>query len=198
MVINEEILYSMGAEIKKFSPTELIFREGDLPSFYFQIIKGEVKLNSYNEEGKELIQNILGNGQCIGESLLFMDKPSPMNAIALNHCTILKLSKFDFFRLLKYYPDICMDINKCISQRLYFKLIMAQTIHSQNPAAKLKVLLDYLKSFQKEKKAFSFQIPLTRQQIASLTGICVETAIRTIKSMERDHMLKIINQKIMY
>ncbi|WP_228459647.1 helix-turn-helix domain-containing protein [Chryseobacterium bernardetii] len=41
-------------------------------------------------------------------------------------------------------------------------------------------------------------IPLTRQQMASLTGLCVETAIRTIKHMEKEKILKIENRKILY
>ncbi|WP_419870868.1 Crp/Fnr family transcriptional regulator [Chryseobacterium sp. CT-SW4] len=198
MIINEEILHSMGAEIKEYFPSEIIFNEGDQPSFYFQIVTGKVKLNSYNEEGKELIQNILDEGQSIGESLLFMDRPSPMNAITLTNCRVLRLSKSDFFTLLQCYPQICMDMNKCLSQRLYFKLIMTQNIQTQNPAVKIKALLDYLKSFQHKKEPYSFQIPLTRQQLASIIGICVETAIRTIKTMERDHVLRIENRKIMY
>ncbi len=58
--------------------------------------------------------------------------------------------------------------------------------------------MDYLKSFEIEKSPFSFQIPLTRQQMASLTGLCVETTIRTIKAMERNNMVKICNRKILY
>lgn len=58
MVIDENILISAGAETRHYSPSETIFFEGDIPNYYYQIIKGEIKLNNYNEEGKEFIQNI--------------------------------------------------------------------------------------------------------------------------------------------
>jgi CRP-like cAMP-binding protein len=58
--------------------------------------------------------------------------------------------------------------------------------------------MDYLKSFQKEQAPYSFLVPLTRQQMAGLTGLCVETAIRTIKVMERNKILKIKDRKILY
>ncbi|MDV3508388.1 hypothetical protein CMU89_00875 [Elizabethkingia anophelis] len=58
--------------------------------------------------------------------------------------------------------------------------------------------MDYYKSFEKNKKPFSFPIPLTRQQMANFTGLCVETVIRTLKKMEIDNLLKIHNSKIMY
>lgn len=198
MVIKEEILHSVGAITRKYKPSEIIFSEGDVPNFYYQIIEGDVKLNNYNDDGKEVIQTLLEDGQSIGESLLFMDKLYPMNAIALSHCSVLRLPKKVFLDLMKLYPDICLEMNRVLSQRLYFKLIMTQNMSSQNPTAKLKVLMDYLKSFQKEQSPYSFMIPLTRQQMASLTGLCVETAIRTIKGMERDKIVRIENRKILY
>lgn len=198
MIIKEELLHSVGATIKQYKPAEIIFSEGDPPNYYYQIITGEVKLNNYNDEGKEIIQTLLEDGQCIGESLLFMDKLYPINAIALTHCRVLRLPKSNFFELLKMYPDICFDMNRLLSQRLYFKIIMAQNLCTQSPMAKLKVLMDYLKSSQKDQAPYSFMIPLTRQQMASLTGLCVETAIRTIKTMERNKILQIKDRKILY
>lgn len=198
MVINEDILYSVGASIKTYEPSEVIFSEGDSPNYYYQIISGEAKQNNYNDEGKEVIQIILEDGQSIGESLLFMDRPYPYNAVAIKRCSIIKLSKYIFFDLLKLNPEICLDMNKLLAQRLYFKLLMAQNISSKNPSAKLKTLMDYLKSFETEQSQYSFTVPLTRQQMAGLTGLCVETAIRTIKIMEKDKVLMIRNRKILY
>lgn len=193
MVIDEDILYSMGAIIKTYSPSESIFNEGDLPSYYYQIVDGDVKLNNYNEEGKEIIQSLMGNGQSIGESLLFMDKVYPINAVAITSSKILRLSKVTFLNILKLYPEICFDLFECISQRLYFKLIMAQNLCTQDPAQKLISLMDYLKSSEKEQSPYSFQVPLTRQQMASITGLCVETVIRSLKKMEKDNRVQIEN-----
>ncbi|MEY8760138.1 Crp/Fnr family transcriptional regulator [Chryseobacterium tongliaoense] len=198
MVISEKILFSTGGIIGEYNPSEIIFSEGDLPHFYYQIIEGEVKLNNYNEEGKESIQGLLTDGQSIGESLLFTDNLYPFNAVSLSHCKIIKLSKHLFIGLLKQHPEICFDINKFLSQRLYFKHVMAQNISSQNPANKLKTLLDYFKSQQSENKPYSFLVPLTRQQMANFTGLCVETVIRALKKMEQNNLLQIENRKILY
>lgn len=198
MVISEKILYSMGGSIGNYSPSEIIFSEGDSPNFYYQIIEGEVKLNNYNEEGRESIQNLLSEGQSIGESLLFMDNLYPFNAVSLTSCKVIRLSKSLFLELLKLYPEVCFDMNKFLSQGLYFKHIMAQNISTQNPTNKLKTLLDYLKSLQIENRPYSFLVPLTRQQLADLTGLCAETVIRALKKMEKSNMLQIENRKIMY
>lgn len=198
MVIDENILISAGAEMRHYTPTETIFCEGDIPTYYYQISKGEVKLNNYNEEGKEFIQNILFKGESCGESILFIEKPYPMNAEAITECTVLRLHKSIFFNLLQESPELWLEVSSFLSQRLYYKFIMMQSLSSQNPSIRLRGLMDYLKSFQKDLSPYSFLIPLTRQQMASLTGLCVETAIRTIKHMERDKILRIENRKILY
>lgn len=198
MVISENLLYAMGANIKDYSPSETIFNEGDVPHYYYQIITGEVKLNNYNEEGKEFIQNILSEGQSCGESLLFTNKTYPMNAVTLTHCSILKLSKTNFLKLLDTHPELYLNICRFLSERLYYKYIMLQNNSLQSPKERLRGLMDYLKSFQEDRLKFSFQVPLTRQQLASLTGLCVETAIRTIKDMERNNIVKIHDRKILY
>ena len=198
MVIHQQILEYAGAVIRNYIPSETIFTQGESANYYFQIVSGNVKMNNYDEAGKESIQHLLQEGDCIGESLLFMDKSYPMNAVALNSCEVLSLTKQKFIALLEEKPKVCFEMNKVLSQKLYFKQIMAQNMCSQSPTVKLKTLMDYMKSFECPKKRFTFQIPLTRQQMANLTGLCVETVIRTLKKMERDGKLLIENGKILY
>ena len=145
-----------------------------------------------------MIQGLMVKGQSIGESLLFMDKPYPINAVAITSCNILRISKCTFLNILKQYPEICLGLFEYISQRLYFKLIVAQNLCTQNPTHKLISLMDYLKSSEEEQSPYSFQVPLTRQQMASITGLCVETVIRSLKKMEKDNMVQIENRKILY
>ncbi|MGL6125627.1 cyclic nucleotide-binding domain-containing protein, partial [Chryseobacterium artocarpi] len=60
MNIDVEILYSFGGETVMYKPKDFIFKEGENSQYYFQIISGKVKLNTYTESGKEFIHNILG------------------------------------------------------------------------------------------------------------------------------------------
>jgi CRP-like cAMP-binding protein len=199
MIINELILESMGATTEQYYTGESIFSEDDIPKYYYQIIEGKVKLNNYNNEGREILQSVLELGQSVGESVLFVESASyPVNAIAISCCRIFKLRKSAFFEMLKKNPDISLEINKHLSKILHFKQIMAPILCSHSPVFKIKALLDYLKRDQLTKEPFTYQVPYTRQEMANFTGLCVETTIRTIKTMERDNVVKIHNRKILY
>ncbi|EJL75923.1 Crp/Fnr family transcriptional regulator [Chryseobacterium populi] len=119
MGISEKILYSIGGAIVDYGPSETILNEGDLLHFYYQIIEGEVKLNNYNEKGKESIQRMLTTSQSFGEFLLFMDSLYPFNAVSLKHCKIIKLSKYLFIGVsLMLYIFLQVNI---LQKNFYFR-----------------------------------------------------------------------------
>lgn len=196
MLIEENLLLSYGAQLENFKPSHIIFEESSVPKYYYQIVKGRIKLNHYNEDGKELILAILNKGLSVCELLLFIDETYPVNAIAFEETTVLKLSKSSFVKLLDENQEISRDINKFLSERLYQKYIMLENNTSLRPDIRIKGALNYQKSFSDDDSKFSFEVPLTRQQIASITALRVETVIRTIKKLEKEDFLKIINRKI--
>ncbi|MCT2409903.1 hypothetical protein NZD88_20305 [Chryseobacterium antibioticum] len=51
-MIVEDVLISFEAETKEYKAGDIIFREGEFPMFYYQIDKGQIKLNHYTENGK--------------------------------------------------------------------------------------------------------------------------------------------------
>ncbi len=166
------------------------------PRYYYQISKGQVKLNYEDDEGKELIQSILLPGDSVCELLLFIDRSYPVNAVSLDKCKIMKLPKQKFLDLIKDNPDVSVDINKFIFERLYQKFVLMQSNSSIHLHTRLIGALNYFKSFSEDQLKYSFKITLTRQQLASITGLRVETVIRAIKKLEKQGFLKIINHKI--
>lgn len=196
MLISEELLLTYGAEKEALPRFYTIFNEGDTPKYFYQIMDGRIKLNHYNDEGRELILAILDRGLSVCELLLFIDETYPVNAVTFEACTILKLPKADFIRLLDENPGISRDINKFLSERLYYKYIMLENNSALRPDTRIKGMLNYHKSFSEDQSKFSYEVPLTRQQIASLTALRVETVVRAIKRLEKENYLKIINRKV--
>lgn len=195
-MIPQNILREFGAIKQNYKAGELIYSEGSVCRFYFQVEEGGVKLNNYSDEGKEFIQNIFRNGQNFGDVFLFIDEYYHTNAIATELTTLWKLPKSFFFQMLEKYPEFSVEINRNLSQRLYYKILMSQTY--KHPEEKLLALLNYFKhsEFGTSDREKTTVIPLTRQQMADMTGLRVETVIRAIKSMEKKGILKIINRKI--
>ena len=191
-MITEDVLEDFNAVKKKFSKQEYIFRQGNRARNFYQIIKGSVKMCHLNSQGKEFVQGFFRNGQSFGEPPLFVDITYPAGAIAVKETWLWIISKDNFFNLLRQHPDIHMSITRTLSKRLYYKAMMASESCGK---CKLLKLLHYLKT-QDEVTDKPFKINFSRQELANLTGLRVETVIRMAKTLEKEDKLQIIKGKI--
>nr|WP_199156763.1 Crp/Fnr family transcriptional regulator [Pedobacter sp. ASV2] len=196
MIVNENLLQDNGAIYEYYSAKDTLFEIGDHPDYYMQIVEGVVELNNYHEDGKEVTLSILSKGEAVGESLLFSDGKYTMNATAKTNCKILKLSKCIFMKILRENNDVVFSLFRCLSDRLSHDYLMLFNNSSNNTMYRVKSLMDYYKKSSTEGNQDYYSLPLTRQQIANLLGMRVETVIRTIKKMEKANLVKIEKGKI--
>ena len=191
------LLEKYGALKKSFDKNEIIFEDGNLPTHYYQIISGEVKMSNYNDDGREFIQGIFYKNQSFGEPPLFLNQNYPANAIAVEDAEILVLPKSSFMKLLEENANVSIKIIENLAQRLYYKSVMAAEMSTQEPEHRILKLMDHgIAYFNFKKEENGYLINFTRQQIGDLTGLRVETVIRTIKALEKKGVLKIINRKV--
>jgi CRP-like cAMP-binding protein len=196
-MIPEELLHKFNAQYKQFQKGEIIFTENQTAYNYFQICSGIVKMNNYNDDGKEFIQGVFYKNQSFGEPPLFIDVKYPANAEAISESEILVISKEQLFKLLQANPEIHLKITQSLAKRLYYKAIIASEISSQEPAHRVLRFIDYLKNdVYKITGEFTFKVDYTRQQIADTLGLRVETVIRVIKSLEKKGNLRILKRKV--
>lgn len=193
-MIPENLLLDYNATIEKFDATEVILHEKKRANYYFQIKMGEVKMYNLNEQGKEFVQGIFYNGESFGEPPLFGDFKYPASAAAVKQTELFKLSKANLFELLTHNPEINLKFTKAMAKRLYYKATILKEISVHTPEHRILALIDLLK--KKYGSEAPFQVELTRQQIADLTGLRVETVIRAIKQLEQDGELNLIKHKV--
>jgi len=72
-------LLNAGAFLKKYKKGEVLFQEGTIARYYHQVHLGEIKMNNFNDEGKEYIQGIFTKDKSFGEPPLFANFKYPAN-----------------------------------------------------------------------------------------------------------------------
>lgn len=194
-MIAEEILSSYQAKQVEIGKGEFLFMEGEKARYYWQVIRGSVKMVNYSEDGQEFTQGIFSRGESFGEPPLFIDIDYPSNAMVLEDSLLWRLPREIFLQLLKENFDIHLQITGTLCKRLYYKATIMKEISSHAPDHRILTLIDLLKEKQADPKA-SYVVPFTRQQLADMTGLRVETVIRSIKSLEKEGKLKIENRQV--
>ncbi|WP_217495868.1 Crp/Fnr family transcriptional regulator [Mangrovivirga cuniculi] len=199
MIINPVILEKYGAKPILFKKGEILFRERSEATHFYQVASGIVKMNNFNEEGTEFIQGMFHEGESFGEPPLFGDFKYPSNAEAVTESVLWKIPKENFLNLLKENFDLHLKFCSLLSQRLQFKAMIAKEISTNTPEHRILTLIEYFqKKSSKNANCPFFEVPFTRQQIADMTGLRVETVIRTIKALTKENKLQIINRKVFY
>lgn len=196
MVIDNEILEKYGAKKILFKKNEILISEGRQAIFYFQIFQGIIKMNNYSQDGQEFVQGMFKDGESFGEPPLFADFVYPANAVAVVDSMIWKLPRENFIRLLKENFDLHFKFCAILSRRLQFKAMIAREISSYAPEHRLLTLIDYFKEKSGQDNDQYYKVPFTRQQLADMTGMRVETVIRSIKTLSEKKEIKIVNRKV--
>lgn len=195
-IINVDILLAWGGTFHNLQKGHVLFREGDLANFYYQVVDGKVKMCNTNDEGKEFIQGIFEAGESFGEPPLFDGGTYPASAVADELATIIRLRKENFLQLLKDNFDIHIGFTQTLAKRLRFKSLISKEISSYGPLHRVRTLLKEYKKSHGVQNEEPLKIDLTRQQIADMTGLRVETVIRSIRQMQENGELKIEKGKV--
>ncbi|RAW02552.1 Crp/Fnr family transcriptional regulator [Pseudochryseolinea flava] len=187
------------AKLVQLGKDQVLFHEGDKAIDYFQVEEGSVKMFISSNDGQEFIQGIFTAGESFGEPALIGKFPYPGSVSAIEKTKVWKLPGDYFLQMLRENFDLHLKMDQVLCQRLKYKSMVLSEISSYEPEHRIRTLLKYYKS----KKALSgtgekIIVPYTRQQLADMSGLRVETVIRTVKKMEKEGKLSLEGHKIMF
>ncbi len=195
-MIPDALWQRYGARVANLAKGETIFDQGTTASHFYQVRTGRVKMVSYNEQGREFVQGLFTEGQSFGEPPFFNDVPYPASAVAVLDSTVWVCDRERFLRLLAEHPDVHLQLTKVLSGRLVYKSMMLAEIAVEEAEHRLATLIEYFRSSTPAAGPGPYRVPFTRQQLADMTGLRVETVVRSIKAMEQKGELEIEDGKI--
>lgn len=191
-MITEDLLTRYGARIRHLDKNEVLFEQGATTANFSIVRTGKIKMMTHTEEGREFVQGYFTDGQSFGEPPFFLNEPYPASAVAMIACEVWTCPREGFLKLLRDNPEIHLMVTRDLSSRLLYKSMMLTEIAVEEADHRLTTLIEYLRRSASGSGARrSFRVPLTRQLLADMTGLRVETVIRSIKAMEQRKLLSI-------
>jgi len=175
---------------------QMLVCEGDPATDYLQVESGAVKMFIVSPDGQEFIQGIFGAGESFGEPALIGKFPYPGNVVAIEPARVWRLPADYFFQMLKENFDLHLKMDQVLCQRLKYKSMLLSEISSREPEHRIITLLKHYKAKHGIAADTRITIPYTRQQLADMTGLRVETVIRAVRKMEKEKKLILEDHKI--
>jgi len=179
--------------INTYAKGEVIFQEGEKGDSLYIVLKGQVKVCLYDEDGREYILAAIGKDGFFGELALIDELPRSANVITLEDSELLIIRRNDFTRLLMENPTITIAILKVLSRRLReaderIKWLAFLSVEGRV----LKYLLGIgEKEGVKVKDYIIIEKGPTQIDIASSCGCSRETVSRMVKSLVKKGILSV-------
>ncbi|WP_276088483.1 Crp/Fnr family transcriptional regulator [Pedobacter sp. JY14-1] len=178
--------------IYHYQKGECVYEAGAIPKYVYFIKSGRISMVTVNAEGREFIQGIFKSGQYFGEPALLLQKRYLAHTLADQDTEIIVVNREQFLELLEEDRAFSMDLIHTLSNRLFYKSMMLEELANEQAAHRVATLIDYLLQDLQSGEV----LRLTRQQLADMSGLRVETVIRTIRQLETEKRFRLLRGKI--
>ena len=188
-------------EIKKihiYDKHDFIFHE-DTPSHGIYILcSGRIKLTNSSRFGQQQILKIVSAGEIIEKNGLYNTGKHTVTAETLEKSEVTFFEGEDFLNLLKRHSDLSLRIINVLSQELEQVQQKINQLTFKDAKGRLAlILLDLAKSYGvKNSEGVDLGIVLKREEIAEMTGIALETAVRLLSQFKKEGIIKIEGKQI--
>ena len=184
--INELKELIAGRKIKQIKKKQILYYEGDTPAGLYLVVEGSIKTIKIAEDGRQLITGIYKANDYIGVDALLLDETFTEIAEAVESTSLYLLPKDQIINLLNKYPEISKEFIKILSNNIHEKeeQLLELAYHSVRKRL-ARVLLRLNK-----KTAHADQILISREELAALAGVAVETVSRTLTDFKCEGLLE--------
>jgi CRP/FNR family cyclic AMP-dependent transcriptional regulator len=106
------------AMMRRIPRGQAVVHAGDRTDFIYFILTGSLKVTVSDEDGREVILSILGQGELFGEMGMFGEQPRSATVLAVVPADLVQISKQDFRRVMEENFDIAWRIMTNLAERL--------------------------------------------------------------------------------
>ena len=169
------------AVTKSYPKNAIIINEGDETNTLYMIISGKVKAYLSNEDGKEVILNMMGPGEHFGELALLDPAPRSASIMTMQASKFSILSKDDFDQCLEQHPEMSKSIIAELTRTVRRLTDNVRSLALMDVYGRIAHTL--LEMAVEENGVKIIKEKLTHQDIARLVGSSREMVSRIMKDL---------------
>lgn len=192
--LESEALRSLMARFKRAThdADETLFMEGEPAHAFHLVASGKIKVVQSSPDGHEVLLHVFERGGILGALPTIGEGTYPASAVTLEPAVTYFITAEDFNRFMVDHPSIMRRL-------LLFATRMLQSSHrrlrelatervERRIARSLARLASQLGEEQEE--GIIIQAPLSRQDLADMSGTTLFTISRTLKEWQRQGIVK--------
>ena len=177
-----------------FKAGENIAKQGTNITHIISLTSGMAKIFIEGINDRNLLLSLIGPNTIISGPGVFTDLRNHFSITALETTTVCFINLDNFKKVINLNPTFTLKYLELINlqQSIFFEKIVSLTQKQMH--GKIADALIYLS--EKIYKSFDFELTLSRQDLADMTAMSKDSAIRILKELEKDGIILINGRRI--
>ena len=175
-----------------YAAGETVYMAGDTATRLYVVAVGKIKVVRHTLAGQDVVLSILAPGEFFGALSALGDAAYPDTAQALTPSCILEIAAEGFQAILRRYPAVALAALDIVAERLRDAHTQIRQLSAEPAASRVAATLLALaqKLGEQHEGALLIQMPLSREDLAAMTGATVETVSRIMSTLRADGIIR--------
>ena len=180
------------AQVVRAGAGRAFFREGESAQLFYVLRRGRVKFTQTSAEGHEVILRVIGPGEPFGGVAAFADNATyPVTAQAVEAAEAYAWDGPKMLALMRRFPDVAINAARMIADRFHelqrqHRELMTERVERRIARALLRLVQG---AGRRVDAGVEIDFPLSRQDLAQITGTTLFTVSRTLSAWEENGII---------
>ncbi|MNJ95558.1 Transcriptional activator protein Anr [compost metagenome] len=184
--IKELRALTTGRKIKQLKKKQILYYDGDSPQGLYIVIDGCIKTVKQAQGGRPFITGLYKADDYIGLDALLLDEIFTETAEAIEDSSVCLLPKNLIIPLLNKYPEISRQFIRILSKDIHEKEEQLVELAYLSVRKRISQVLIRLS----KKSATQGVINISREELAALAGVAIETISRTLSDFKDEGLIE--------
>ncbi len=174
---------------------QILFQKGCWLDGFYVTVHGLIKLAFSSPQGNEKVVSLVGPGQSFGEAVMFMEKPCPVMAQALEDSRLLYIAKQGIFAAIDHDSAFARRMLAGLSIRLHGLIHDVENYSLRSSAQRVIGFLLQLAGAP-ACGSVTFELPASKHVIASRLNLTPETLSRILHDLIESGLITVQGRRI--
>jgi CRP-like cAMP-binding protein/CheY-like chemotaxis protein len=177
--------------INKYKKKQIIYSEGNHPNRLYYILNGKVKTYKSNDNGKELVTELLSAGDFLGYIALLEGTPYKDYAAALEETELAVIPREDFDKLINTNREVAQKLIRMLAKNISERENQLVNIAYNSLRKKVADALVMLHKKYHDTMESTNSMVIGRGSLANIAGTAKESLIRTLSDFRNEKLIDI-------
>lgn len=188
----------LNARARRYSKGVDVFTQGETAEHFFLLLDGHVRVIRTSPNGEQVIPRYINAGEMFGIAIALGRKTYPATACAAVDCVAIVWPNAEWNELAGRFPCLATNILKLVGERLQESQDRVVELSTNQVEQRIAYAVLRLanQSGRQTEDGIEIDFPITRQDIAEMTGTTLHTVSRLLSAWENSGFVRGGRQKV--